>query len=97
MNAQDFKLIDNDLAIENGDFGLAESDQQHVEDLIKYHPGHLKEFPTVGVGLSKYQNSSGQEQEIARAIRIVLESDGYKVNTVEVKDYQNIYIDAERL
>ena len=62
----DFQLINNDLTIVNGDFAIAESDNQHLYDIINSFPGWWKEFPQVGVGIQNYVNSSGKQQELSR-------------------------------
>lgn len=76
---KDFDLIDNDLVIIDGDFAIAESDQQHVADTINAYAGWWKEFLTDGVGIMLYQNSSLGLQKLARKVKIELEKDGYKV------------------
>lgn len=76
---KDFDLIDNDLVIIDGDFAIAESDQQHVADTINAYAGWWKENPTDGVGIMLYQNSSLGLQKLARKVKIELEKDGYKV------------------
>lgn len=94
--ARDIKIEDNDLVIKNGDFVISNSDQQHVEDLIKSYTGHYKEFPLIGVGVDRFINSSGKDQEIKRLIKLQLEADGYKVNKI-VKINDEYYIDAVRI
>lgn len=78
--AQDIKLLDNDLVIKNGDFDITESDEQHIEDIIAYNKGSLKEYPQVGIGIFNYLNSSGQEQFLERELSLQLKADGYTVN-----------------
>ena len=95
--ARDIKLIENDLVIQNGDFVITDSDQQHIEDIIQAYIGHYKEFPLAGVGIDLYMNSSGTQLELQRIIRLQLESDGYTINNVIITDEGKLYIDAERL
>lgn len=80
----DIALFQNDLQIRDGDFIIAESDEQHVADTINAFPGWWKEFPADGVGIFAYLNSSGQEQALARSIKINLTSDGYIVNNPSI-------------
>lgn len=85
MNAQDIKLdSDGDLFIDplTGDFAIADSDKQHIIDILNAFPGWWKEFPSVGVGMQKYIDSSGKQQEIERAIKLQLQADGYQVDTI---------------
>jgi hypothetical protein len=80
----DILLNNNDLVFENGDFVIGESDQQHIADTINAFPGWWKEDPADGVGIFQYLNSGGQEQAIARSIKINLQSDGYQVGNPNV-------------
>ncbi|MFB6456580.1 hypothetical protein ACE38W_15015 [Chitinophaga sp. Hz27] len=77
----DIYLMKNDIVIRDGDFVIGESDEQHIMDTINGFPGWWKENPVDGVGISSYLNSSGQEQSIARAIKLQLSSDGYRVDS----------------
>lgn len=81
----DIALFQNDLQIQDGDFVIGESDQQHVADTINAFPGWWKEFPADGVGVFAYLNSAGQEQTLARSIKINLTSDGYIVNNPSIQ------------
>jgi hypothetical protein len=78
-------FFDKDLVIENNDLSYQLSDQQHVEDTINAVPGWWKESFTDGVSIVSYLNSSGQEQVLARSIKIQLESDLYSVNNPQIK------------
>ncbi len=82
INSQD----DNDLLISTieGDFEIAESDKQHIEDIVESFLGWWKEYPALGVGIKQYQGSSGQEQTIERSIKLNLQGDGYAVDGTKV-------------
>lgn len=71
---------DDDLLFANGDLVVGDSDAQHIRDTINAYPGWWKEFPADGVGVRSYLNSSGQQQQLAREIKIQLQSDGYEVS-----------------
>jgi hypothetical protein len=76
----DIKMGDNgDLLIANNDFVYDISDEQHQEDTINASPGWWKENFADGVGIRSYLNSDGQQQVLARSIKIQLESDLYTV------------------
>lgn len=70
---------DGDLLISNGDFVISDSDTMHCEDTIIAVAGWWKQYPTDGVGVQYYSKSAGQEQILAREIKIQLELDGYTV------------------
>lgn len=80
----DIALYNNDLLIQDGDIVIAPSDEQHIIDTINAFPGWWKTNPQDGVGLFKYQNSAGKEQELAQEVKIQLQSDGYQVSTPDV-------------
>jgi hypothetical protein len=74
----------NDLEIVSNDVVYDMSDEQHVQDTINASPGWWKENYTDGVGIRSYLNSDGQEQVLARAIKIQLTSDLYTVTNPSV-------------
>ncbi len=100
-DSQDIALYLNDLFIQDGDFAVSLSDQQHVQDTIAAFPGWWKQNPTDGVGILQYINSTGQEQTIERSIKIQLSSDGYSVSStgIEIDSSGNLTItpDATKL
>jgi hypothetical protein len=80
----DIALMQNDLQIRDGDFLIAESDEQHIMDTVNAFPGWWKENPPDGVGVFGYLNSAGQQQQLQRAIKLNLTSDGYTVTNPTV-------------
>lgn len=79
---------DGDLLIANGDFVVGISDEMHIQDTIISDLGWWKENLQDGVGIDKYMKSTGQEQVLAREIKIQLENDGYTVNN-PIVDFSN--------
>lgn len=85
ISRQDIQLDENDdLILQSGDFVWGSSDSQHIEDSINAYAGWWKENFSDGVGIGDYVNSDGQEQQIARAITIELQSDLYEVTNPSV-------------
>ncbi len=84
MDRFDLQYNSDGLVIVDNDVVWAVSDQQHVEDTINAAPGWWKENHPDGVNIRKYQNSSRQEQVLARSIRINLEADLYTVTNPKV-------------
>jgi hypothetical protein len=82
----DLQSVDDDLFISelSGDFVIAESDQQHISDILRSYPGEWKENPEIGVGLRGYFESAGKEQEIERNILVQLKADGYNVTSPKI-------------
>lgn len=89
MASKDFGLFQNDLITDDGDFVISLSDQQHIADTINAFPGWWKENPADGVGIFQFLESSGQEQEIERSVKINLQSDGYQVGNPNVSKDSN--------
>lgn len=83
----DIFLVGNDLYIDpiEGDFDPSVADEQHIMDNITDFPGWWKEFPSDGVGIFSYENSSGQQQVLSRNIKQQLQSDGYQCTNPIVK------------
>lgn len=77
MIRQDLQLNNNDLVILNNDLVWADSDDQHIADMINAFPGHWKQFPQNGVGVFTYLRSKGTQNEINRKIQLSLTADGY--------------------
>lgn len=71
--------------IQDNDVVWAESDQQHIQDTINAAPGWWKEHFEDGVNVLSYLNSDGQQQKLAREIKIQLQKDLYTVNNPIVK------------
>lgn len=72
-----------DLLIEDGDFVLGLSDQQHQKDIILANKGEYKAYPEVGAGLVDAlddENPRGVLLEIKKQ----LEYDRCKVDTVKL-------------
>lgn len=88
----DFKYS-TDLEIDLGDFVLADSDQQSVQDIINAYKGNYKEFPLIGVGIDTYKHSTPDASELQSIVKKQLEADGFTVNSVTIIDKQ-IYVDA---
>jgi len=95
--AKDFILKDGDLQIENGDFVVGHSDQQHVEDLLIAHKGEYTQNPVLGIGISAYLRApidSRVREKLEREIKLQIEADGGKKVKVAVKTIEDIEITA---
>ena len=81
--AKDILLdADGDLLIENGDLKVSESDQQEIETILKLNKGDLKRDPVLGCNLMQLINSDISEVEIKQRIKLNLERDGKKINSI---------------
>lgn len=96
--AIDLTLNDDlDIVIENGDFKLSDSDYQSSLLILNTYKGAWKFNPICGVGLVRYLGSSGQQLEIRREISVQLQADGYKINSLIVRNADELYYDIERI
>tara|TARA_R110000796_G_scaffold74629_8_gene167820 strand:- start:696 stop:995 length:300 start_codon:yes stop_codon:yes gene_type:complete len=97
MNVKDFKLDqDGDLEISGGDFYLNESDQVHIEHILKSNKGYWLEEPLLGVGIISELNGNKTKQELKQNIRRQLVFDNYNVKEVNISDEFKIGINATR-
>ena len=98
MAVQDLKLTDEqDVAIENGDFKIVESDQDHILVILRSYLGAFKQFPMVGLGIDYYLASSTEQNVIKRNMTVQLVNDGYRVNKITVRGGDQYFVDAERV
>lgn len=91
---------DADLEIDNGDFKVGPSDEQHLMLIVNLAEGSIKQFPLMGVGINYYSGSTGQAANLRRNITVKAEADGYRnVNTILNQDSAGVFeysIDAIR-
>lgn len=98
MAAQDWEFED-DMTIEDGDFKIIESDQQHIQHIVQAKKGQYYEFPTLGAGADDLLNSSISKQRINQIITESLVQDDYVVKDIFITtdgDNTTIEIDAKR-
>lgn len=98
MNAKDILLdSDEDLSFKDGDFFVGNSDQQHVQHILKADKGHFRQWPLIGVGILDYVNGAVEPEVIRQLITTNLKNDNYNVKQVLVTNDYSISIDAERI
>lgn len=76
---------DNDLVIQNGDFKIGISDEQHKKLLLISDKGTFKQYPDVGVGIFGYLQDESTA-DLFREIRLQFTSDGMKVNSIRMEN-----------
>ena len=89
-------VIEEDIEIKDGDFRVAEASQQNLTHILLSQKGSYKEFPILGVGLSRYLNSpdSTARLRLENEIDKQLIFDNFNVTTLDVNDLKNIRIDG---
>lgn len=78
---------DGNLLIQNGDFVVGPSDEQHNLSIMRANPGDWKEYPLVGFGPYKYLNSRATSSQLNRNARIQLKADGCEDSTIKTDLY----------
>lgn len=76
---------DFDLKIENGDFVIAPSDQQHVQAIFLAHKGEFKKWPLLGFGAAEYlKKSTVSKPEFLRNLKVQLNYDHYANAEIDI-------------
>lgn len=68
---------ENNFILNNGDFTITPSDEQHIVDIVNSSQGSWKEYPLCGVGIDNYLNSGVNQQFLTNEIRTQLTRDGF--------------------
>lgn len=90
---QDY-LFDTDLQIENGDFVIGESDNQHVRHILTSDKGEYKSNPEIGVGIIQMLNDEVIDDFLIDAKKN-LEYDGMTVNNISFLQDGKLNVDAK--
>lgn len=92
---QDFTTNqDGDLKIENGDFVIGRSNEQHQQHIILANKGEYKEFPELGVGIVSMLNDDNFTGILIDAKRN-LEYDGMQIDNIAYKEGGKLVIDGK--
>lgn len=87
-NTIDILLGDGgELQEENGDFLVGDASNRYIEYLLVAHQGHYKEFPTIGVGIHSFLNSSTPRNIIESDIVRSLTNDIFNKPDVDVREW----------
>ena len=75
----------NDLPIEENNFNLGNSDDQHIRDCFISFPGWWKQFPSNGVGVLAYQLARINTLIVLNKVKQQLKNDGYQLSNPTVQ------------
>lgn len=75
-----------DLLIQHGDFVIAESDAQHVNDIFSAFNGEFKEFPRIGFAATSRLKSIPNIVSFKRDLKEELLFDGYKSASIDLNE-----------
>lgn len=84
-----------DLKIVDGDFVIADADNQVIEALMVSVKGELKEFPLVGADISRLLKSRDGQTRALKEIKAQLKSDGFDVANIKIAG-NDIQVNATR-
>ncbi|MDV4024241.1 oxidase [Elizabethkingia anophelis] len=87
-------LYTDRLVIENGDFVIADSDEQHQRDILKAYKGEFKASLEVGVGIDQMLNDDSIVPFLIEAKKM-LEYDGMKINNISFEADDKLVIDGK--
>jgi hypothetical protein len=85
-----------DIVIKNGDFELFESDEIHIQNILRTNKGFFFETPLIGVGIINELKGSKSGQELKQDIRRQLVLDNFSVSKIDLNE-EGINIIAKRL
>lgn len=78
MKREDILLDENgDLLFANGDFVIADSNNQHVDIIFDCVKGEIRENPSLGFAAMHLLKTNKTEVEVKRSLRVELNKDGY--------------------
>ena len=90
---KDFKFTD-DLEINDGDFVIDESDNQHQKHILIAYKGEYKQYPEIGVGIEQMLNEDDITPVLIEAKKN-LQYDGVDVNDIYFSDEGKLIIDGK--
>lgn len=84
MANKDIMLDDeNELIVDNGDFSVNNSDNQHVALIFEANKGEIRSNPSLGFGAKRYLKKIFKKRNFLRSLKVELERDGYEKPTVK--------------
>jgi len=93
---KDLIFSGGELVVKDGDFFVAESDQQHIEHILIADIGQFRQWPLIGVGIRRQLNGSVNRTDLKQQIRTQLKSDNFTVTRIDISRDYSITIDARR-
>lgn len=89
-------IYQDTILLEDGDFVVDLSEQQHIQDIVFSGRGDWRQFPLVGVGITSTLNSNLSFDIIRKRIVNQLEYDNFEVEKVEVLEDNTTIIVAKQ-
>lgn len=78
---------DGSFKEKDGDFVFGFSEEKILSDLLISAPGHYKEFPTLGINVSRFTNANTNKQIIAREISVGMKADVFKKPIIDLSKF----------
>lgn len=73
-----------DISIKNGDLDISLSDLDHIQDVIQFNQGELKQYPLCGVGIDNYNQAPNVIQSLNKIINTQFKADNAIINYLAV-------------
>jgi hypothetical protein len=90
MNTYDI-LVDTNINLQADSTGMdvisGDGGNQQIYFIIQSSPGHWKWLPQLGVGIWQYLNGTASATEIERAIRVHVESVGFRNVNIDASTF----------
>jgi hypothetical protein len=96
-------ILNTDIEVENGDFKIGYSDQQHINHILQAEKGQFYQYPEIGYGTNRLVNANINIQTEKQKIKKTLEDDNYSLANDQIKITTNelgeimVEIDAQRI
>jgi hypothetical protein len=98
MISEDLVLdLNNDLIIEDGDWVIAQSDDQNIEAILLAEKGQFYEFPLLGYGITRRLFGPFDRLTERKDIREALRRDNYNVKVLNIEGNVGIEVDADKV
>lgn len=89
MTGIKLNIATNEFLVRRGDFFIDDTDLQDEQEILYANKGNFLESPSLGVGISDYENSPVPKAELERIIRKEFEKDNINVVNVKVTQSNN--------
>ncbi len=93
---KDILFESDDLVIIGGDLKVNESDQMHIEHIIRADKGQFRQHPLLGVGIRNNQNGTISQSQLKQDIKIQLIGDNYAIKQILITEDFKISVNAIR-
>lgn len=88
-------MMNPDLMIADGDFEVAVSDNQEIQNILDAHQGEFRQWPLIGFGIDDWLLAPLDLAKFRKDVSLQLRLDGFKKPQVTLEGGQ-LTVSAER-